>query len=86
MVPGRDQLFITGSDDEAGLALILKRAEEGYREAARPLCPLPLCLDDDQWVESNVLRNGGACSVWFRSRHEIGSKSRPQQVLQELLG
>ena len=51
MVPGRDQLFITGSDDEAGLALLLKRAEEGYREAARPLCPLPLCLDDDQWVD-----------------------------------
>ncbi|MFC1597100.1 hypothetical protein ACFL5Q_04060 [Planctomycetota bacterium] len=51
MVPQRDQLFLTGSDDVDGLRLILKRAEDGYREAARPLCPLPLRLDDDQWVD-----------------------------------
>ena len=35
MVPGRDQLFIIGSDDEAGLALILKRADFDT-EAGRP--------------------------------------------------
>ena len=51
MVPQRDQLLLTGSDDIAGLTLLLKMAEDGYREAARPLCPLPLCLDDDQWVD-----------------------------------
>lgn len=51
IVPHRDKLLLTGSDDIDGLRLILKMAEEEYREAARPLCPLPLCLDDDQWVD-----------------------------------
>lgn len=51
IVPHRDQLLLTGSDDVDGLRLVLKMAADGYAEAARPLCPLPLRLDDDQWVD-----------------------------------
>lgn len=51
IVPHRDQLLLTGSEDIDGLCLILKLAADGYQQAARPLCPLPLCLDDDQWVD-----------------------------------
>jgi hypothetical protein len=51
IVPHRDQFLLTGSDDVEGLGLTLKLAMDEYQETARPLCPLPLILDDDQWLD-----------------------------------
>lgn len=51
MAPERDRLLVTGSEDVEGLKIALQMAEESFANAARPLSPLPLCLDDDWWVD-----------------------------------
>lgn len=44
----RDCLMITGSDDEVGLGMMAAVAEKKKGEA-RPLCPIPVRLVDDDW-------------------------------------
>ena len=48
MIPSRDQLLLTGSDDIDGLKAILRLAEDGYREAA---CPSGKAAISDSAVE-----------------------------------
>lgn len=50
MVPNRDCLLITGSDDEDGLATMLQVAEQATQDP-RPMLPLPLRLTGDEWVD-----------------------------------
>lgn len=50
MVPNRDALFVTGSDDEEGLGMMAKLAEQAQGEGY-PLIGVPLVLDDGDWVE-----------------------------------
>lgn len=50
MVPNRDCLLITGSDDEEGLATMLQVAEQATQDP-RPMLPLPLRLVGDEWVD-----------------------------------
>lgn len=49
--PSRDQLLITGIDDVDGVKMAVQIANETHEKTTRPLCPLPLRLDEDQWVE-----------------------------------
>jgi uncharacterized protein YtpQ (UPF0354 family) len=44
----RDCLMITGTEDVAGLAIMASLAEEKSDEA-RPLCPIPMRLDGENW-------------------------------------
>lgn len=48
MVPNRDHLIVTGSDDELGLQIMADLAEKGLGEAY-PLSAIPLILDSDGW-------------------------------------
>lgn len=50
MVPNRDTLLVTGSDDEEGLAIMADLAKKAL-EDPRPLGATPLCLVDDEWVD-----------------------------------
>lgn len=45
----RNTLFMTGSDDEKGLGIMIQLAEH-KKDDPRPLCPVPIILQDDDWV------------------------------------
>lgn len=49
MVPNRDTLLVTGSDDPEGLAIMADLAEKALEEP-RPMCAIPLRLEEDEWV------------------------------------
>jgi uncharacterized protein YtpQ (UPF0354 family) len=49
VIPNRDTLILTGSEDEAGLARMAALAEKA-REHPRPISCIPLRLEDDHWV------------------------------------
>lgn len=48
MVPNRDTLIITGSDDEAGLQIMAKIAEDSWQKP-RPISTVALRLAGDEW-------------------------------------
>lgn len=48
MVPNRDTLVITGSEDEAGLEVMAKVAEDSFNKP-RPISTVALRLVDDEW-------------------------------------
>jgi hypothetical protein len=48
MVPNRDTLVITGTDDSEGLALMCKIAEDSFQKP-RPISTVALRLVDDEW-------------------------------------
>src|SRR5262245_56032689 len=48
MVPNRDTLVITGSDDEAGLQVMCKVAEDSFQKP-RPISTVALRLVGDEW-------------------------------------
>jgi hypothetical protein len=48
MVPNRDTLVITGSEDEAGLSVMAKIADDSF-EKPRPISTVALRLEGDQW-------------------------------------
>jgi hypothetical protein len=50
MIPNRDSLLVTGTDDDAGLAAMLALTKQAQEEP-RLLVPIPICLDGDAWVD-----------------------------------
>src|SRR5262249_8113922 len=48
MVPNRDTLVVTGSDDQAGLEVMCKVAEESFQKP-RPISTIALRLVGDEW-------------------------------------
>jgi hypothetical protein len=48
MVPNRDTLIITGSEDDAGLAVMIKAAEDSF-DKPRPISTIALRLEGDNW-------------------------------------
>ena len=50
MAPHRDLLLVCGADDDESLKIMLGLAKSGD-EGTRPLVPLPVRLDGDQWVD-----------------------------------
>ena len=50
MVPTRDQLYLTGTDDEVGLAMMAELSEKALQEPY-PLSGVPLVLDDGAWAD-----------------------------------
>jgi uncharacterized protein YtpQ (UPF0354 family) len=49
MVPNRDTLIITGSDDDEGLAIMASLAEDAFRKP-RPMTALAFRLEGDEWT------------------------------------
>lgn len=50
MIPNRDTLIVTGTDDEVGLAMMAEMAEKAL-EDPRPLGATPVLLKDGEWVD-----------------------------------
>jgi hypothetical protein len=50
MIPNRDSILITGSEDAAGLAMMAELAARGL-EQPYTLSGIPLILDDGEWVD-----------------------------------
>jgi hypothetical protein len=48
MVPNRDTLVVTGSEDEGGLAVMIKAAEDSF-DKPRPISTIALRLEGDSW-------------------------------------
>lgn len=48
MPVSRNTLFMTGSEDDKGLGIMAHLAAEKENDA-RPLCPVPVILSDDEW-------------------------------------
>lgn len=51
MVPDRSQLFLTGSDDDVGLKMMVDLGERCLNDQSYGLSLCPLNLDDDIWVD-----------------------------------
>ena len=49
MVPNRDTLIVTGSEDEEGLAIMSKIAKDSFGKP-RPISTVPLRLEGEEWV------------------------------------
>lgn len=50
MVPNRDTLLLTGSEDPEGLAMMVEIAGRAFEEAPRPLTATAVRLDGDRWL------------------------------------
>jgi hypothetical protein len=50
MIPNRDTLLVAGTDDEQSLAIMVDLAAKAL-EAPRPMVPIPLRLEDDEWID-----------------------------------
>jgi len=51
VVPQRDAMYVAGSGDETSLAIMLELTKKTIEEEPRPLCPLPIVLREDEWVD-----------------------------------
>ena len=57
MIPQRDAMYVTGSDDDLGLKIMFSLTEATLRDEARPLVPIPLRLVDGEWEDWMVPRS-----------------------------
>lgn len=51
MVPQRDTLFVTGTNDDIALELMLNMTEAALKDEPRPMSPIPLRLVDGEWED-----------------------------------
>lgn len=56
-VPQRDLMCVASSFDEISLKTMLDLTAHSISDDGRPLCPLPLKLEDDQWVDWEPPKN-----------------------------
>lgn len=57
IVPQRDAMYIAGSEDESSLAIMLELTRKTIEEDPRPLCPLPMVLRNDEWLDWRPPKN-----------------------------
>lgn len=51
VAPQRDAMYVAGSEDAQSLKIMFELIKKTLEEEPRPLSPLPLKLDDGQWVD-----------------------------------
>jgi len=66
IVPNRDTLLVTGSDDAEGLLEILGRAMKAY-EGSRPMGARPLLLSGSRWTSLELPPDHPAYAAWKRA-------------------
>lgn len=74
MVPNRDTLIITGSDDDEGLGILASLAEEAFKKP-RPMTAMLFRLDGDEWTPWLPSR----CSSAFKALHLMRAQSLGQE-------
>lgn len=57
MVPQRDAMYVAGSKDEVSLKIMFELTEKSMTDELRPLSPLPLKLEDGEWVDWEPPKN-----------------------------
>lgn len=57
MVAQRDALYVTGTDDELSLKIMVDLTESTMKEQPRPLSPFPIRLVDGEWEDWNLPRS-----------------------------
>ena len=57
VVPQRDAMYVADSADETSLKILFDLTAKTIAEEARPLCPLPMRLEDDEWVDWTPPKN-----------------------------
>ena len=81
MVPNRDTLVITGSEDSAGLEVMCKLAEESF-EKPRPISTIALRLEGDSWESWLPPRDSTAYAKFHELRlRTIGMEYNDQKEL-----
>ena len=81
MVPNRDTLVITGSEDEEGLQVMCKLGEESF-EKPRPISTVALRLEGDTWESWLPSRNTPAFAKFHELRlRTIGMEYNDQKEL-----
>ena len=81
MVPNRDKLVVTGSDDEHGLSIMAKIAEDSY-EQPRPISTVALRLEGDDWVPWLPPRSSPSFAKFHELRlRTIGAEYNDQKEL-----
>jgi hypothetical protein len=85
MVPNRDSLLVTGSDDTVGLQIMADLAAKS-REDPRPMVPIPIRWDGDAWVDWLPDRNHTASARFYDlARHYfLEVYSDQKQMLERL--
>lgn len=51
VVPQRDAMYVAGSEDDVSLRIMFELTEKTIADEPRPLCPLPMKLEDGEWVD-----------------------------------
>jgi hypothetical protein len=81
MVPNRDKLIVTGSDDEHGLGIMSKIAEASYEEP-RPISTVALRLEGEEWVPWLPPRSSPSFAKFHELRlRTIGAEYNDQKEL-----
>jgi len=57
IVPQRDAMYVAGSKDEMSLTIMFELTEKAVTEELRPLSPLPLKLEDGEWIDWEPPKN-----------------------------
>lgn len=62
MIAQRDALYVTGTDDEISLKIMVELTESTMKDQPRPLSPFPLRLVDGEWEDWELPRDHPAYS------------------------
>ena len=82
MVPQRDAMYVTGSDDELGLKIMVDLAEMTLKDNLRPLSPVPLRLVDGEWEDWEFPKSHPEYARYHRLEHQyFGELYESQKVL-----
>jgi hypothetical protein len=74
MVPNRDTLIITGSDDDEGLGIMASLAEEAFKKP-RPMTAMVFRLEGDEWAPWLPERESAA----YKTLHLMRAQSLGQE-------
>lgn len=85
LVPNRDTLLITGSDDEKGLDIIAELADQAL-ERPRPMNAFPLRLRGDEWLNWRVPEDHPVARKFLRLelRSLAGEYAEQKAVLEKM--
>jgi hypothetical protein len=80
IAPNRDTLIVTGSEDPAGLQVMLRLAEEAYRSPYR-VSGIPVCLRNGRWEQFEPDAHHAALDGFRTLRlHSLGAAYTRQQT------
>ncbi|MCA9000207.1 MAG: hypothetical protein KDA80_24630 [Planctomycetaceae bacterium] len=84
VVPQRDALYVTGTNDPTGLGILLDFVEKAYQNDPRPLSPIPLRLREGEWEDWDLPMNHEHFERYHRTKTQfLGTMYADQKELLE---